>query len=68
MQQQVSFPVHISELIKPAACMRAYVACTQLLFICAEDEQFREEKAVIIKEISMLDGPPSEGQPAGHVW
>lgn len=39
---------------------------------CAEDEQFREEKAVIIKEISMLDGPASEGQPADpsvpHVW
>ncbi|KAL3134008.1 hypothetical protein ABBQ32_008447 [Trebouxia sp. C0010 RCD-2024] len=36
-----------------------------------EDEQFREEKAVIIKEISMLEGPPSEGQPADssrHVW
>lgn len=39
-----------------------------------EDEQFREEKAVIIKEISMLDGPPSEGQSseanasARHVW
>lgn len=40
-------------------------------FKCAEDEQFREEKAVIIKEISMLDGPSSEGQPADasrHVW
>lgn len=38
----------------------------------AEDEQFREEKGVIIKEISMLDGPSAEGQPvdpsAHHVW
>ena len=41
-------------------------------FTFAEDEQFREEKAVIIKEISMLEGPSSEGQPADasgrHVW
>ena len=29
----------------------------------AEDEQFREEKGVIIKEISMLEGPLGEGQP-----
>ena len=38
----------------------------------AEDEQFREEKGVIIKEISMLDGPFGETQAtdtsARHVW
>jgi len=38
----------------------------------AEDEQFREEKGVIIKEISILDGPPGENQAtdtsARHVW
>ena len=38
----------------------------------AEDEQFREEKGVIIKEISMLDGPSPEqlpaDAPARHVW
>lgn len=33
------------------------------VFISAEDEQFREEKGVIIKEISTLEAPPAvQGQ------
>ena len=34
----------------------------------AEDEQFREEKGVIIKEISMLDAPPEQAAAASQVW
>lgn len=53
-----------------------FTECTGLICLCclcAEDEQFREEKGVIIKEISMLDGPPGEPQAsdsssARHVW
>jgi len=43
---------------------------TLCIGVLTEDEQFREEKGVIIKEISMLDGPPGEGQPSqnSHVW
>ena len=37
-------------------------------FDSAEDEQFREEKGVIIKEISMLDAPPEQAAAASQVW
>lgn len=38
-------------------------------FRFAEDEQFREEKGVIIKEISTLEAPAEQvPEAAKHVW